>query len=162
MDSTERAYERLNGWGIDADPENDPAYPMKRRTGGDHAGYAWQRPPQQPATVEVLRSNERPSLSAVFGAATPPAGLSGMLRRFAFRYSESSYGHWLPLMLADRINVLEGIAGDLGSGRIPHLLAERGWRAEWNHNRKRLVARTLGRLAVVAAAVAYLRRRAAA
>ena len=51
--------------------------------------------------AEVLHSNERPNISAAFGTSTPPSGLSGALRRFAFRYSESSYAHWLPLMLAD-------------------------------------------------------------
>ncbi len=49
----------------------------------------------QPVNVEVLHSNERPHLTAVFGTSSPPSGLSGSIRRFAFRYSESSYGHWL-------------------------------------------------------------------
>jgi hypothetical protein len=99
---------QVKGWGIDANPDNDPTYPMKNRNNGEHAGYSWERPPQQPVNVEVLHSNERPNVSAAFGTSTPPAGLSGMIRRFAFRYSESSYGHWLPLMLADRVGVVEG------------------------------------------------------
>src|ERR1051325_1211762 len=81
------------GWGVDTNPENDPAYPMKKRNNGEHAGYSWNRPPQQPANVEVLHSNERPNLAAVFGTSTPPAGLSGLLRRLAFKDSESGYGH---------------------------------------------------------------------
>jgi hypothetical protein len=58
-----------------------------------------------------------------------------MIRRFAFHYSESSYGHWLPLMLADRVNAVEGVLDDLASGHVPNVLAERGWNAEWRHNR---------------------------
>src|SRR4051812_20784152 len=100
------------GWGLDANPGNDPTYPMKQRNNAEHAGYSWARPTQQPVTVEVLHSNERPNLPAAFGTSTPPRGLSGMLRRFAFRFSESNYGHWLPLMLADRIGAFEGIVGD--------------------------------------------------
>jgi threonine dehydrogenase-like Zn-dependent dehydrogenase len=38
------------GWGVDADPENDPTYPMKKRNNGEHAGYTWQRPSQQRPT----------------------------------------------------------------------------------------------------------------
>src|SRR5579875_1125029 len=104
---------RVPGWGIDADPENDPTYPMKTRNNGEHAGYTWPRPPQQPETVEVLHSIERPNLTAVFGTTTPPTGLSGAIRRFGFRYSESSYAHWLPLMFADRVAAVEGILSDL-------------------------------------------------
>ncbi len=130
---------QVNGWGLDIDPKNDPTYPMKKRTNGEHAGYSWERPPQQADTVEILHSNERPNLTAVFGTSTPPAGLSGIIRRFAFRYSESSYGHWLPLVLADRIGVVEGVLDDLAHGHVPNIPAELGVGAEWKHNRKNLV-----------------------
>jgi hypothetical protein len=78
---------QIKGRGVDADPKNDPTYPMKNRSEGEHAGYSWERPPQQPITVEVLHSNERPDLTSVFGTSTPPSGLSGVLRRLAFRAS---------------------------------------------------------------------------
>ena len=149
---------QVKGWGVDADPKNDPAYPMKTRTDMDHAGYTWERPPQQPLTVEVLHSNERPNFTAVFGTSTPPAGLSGTLRRFAFRYSEGSYGHWLPLMLADRVGVVEGVLGDLAHGHVPNILGDLGVKAEWKHNRKVLVTRVLVGAVLVSAAIAYRRR----
>jgi hypothetical protein len=139
------------GWGVDADPENDPTYPMKSRNDGEHAGYSWERPPQQAVEVEVLHSNERPNVSAVFGTSTPPSGLSGVIRRHAFQYSESSYGHWVPLLLADRINVVEGVLDDLTHAKIPNLWSEYGWNAEWMHNRKNFVARML-----VAASIAAI------
>src|ERR671933_1114866 len=100
---------RVPGWGVDADPRNDPTYPMKRRTDGEHAGYSWERPPQQPVTVEVLHSNERPNVSAVFGTASPPTGLSGAIRRYAFTHSESRLMHWIPLIVADRVNEIESL-----------------------------------------------------
>ncbi len=148
---------QVKGWGIDANPENDPTYPMKNRNNGEHMGYSWERPPQQPASVEVLHSNERPNLSAAFGTSTPPAGLSGVIRRFAFKYSESSYGHWLPLMLADRVGVVEGYVEDLARGHVPNVFAERGWKAEWKHNRKSLVTRVAVGAVLTGVAVAYLR-----
>jgi hypothetical protein len=143
MEETNIDPSQVKGWGVDADPKNDPTYPMRHHTDGEHAGYSWERPPQQPIDVEVLHSNERPNVSAVFGTSTPPAGLSGMLRRFAFNYSESSYGHWLPLMLADRVGVVEGVVEDLTHGRVPNVFAERGWKAEWKHNRTSLLGRIL-------------------
>lgn len=159
MEHTPKDHSRINGWGVDADPKNDPTYPMKNRDDGEHAGYSWERPPQQPITVEVLHSNERPDVTSVFGTSTPPSGLSGAIRRKAFRYSESSYGHWLPLMLADRVNVVEGVLGDLRHARVPNVLAERGWKAEWKHDRTNLVRRILVRAVLISAAVVYLSNR---
>ena len=148
---------QVKGWGVDADRGNDPTYPMKNRNDGEHEGYSWERPAQQQSDVEVLHSNERPNLSAAFGTSTPPAGLSGVIRRFAFKYSESSYGHWLPLMLADRVGVVEGYLEDLSRGHVPNVFAERGWKAEWKHNRKSLVTRVAVGAALATAAVALLR-----
>ncbi len=149
----------IKGWGVDIDQKNDPTYPMKNRNDGEHAGYSWERPPQQPITVEVLHSNERPNVTSVFGTTTPPSGLSGRFRRFAFRYSESSYGHWLSLVLADRVGAVEGVLDDLKHGRIPNVFAERGWKAEWRHNRANLVGRVLLRVGLISAAVVYLSSR---
>src|SRR5919205_1965165 len=152
---------QIKGWGVDADPNNDPTYPMKHRNNGEHAGYSWERPLQQPITVEVLHSNERPDVTSVFGTSTPPLALSGVLRRIAFRYSESSYGHWLPLMLADRVSVVEGVLGDLKHGHVPNVFAEGGWKAEWTHNRTSLVRRILVRVVLICAAFTYLNRKSA-
>jgi hypothetical protein len=150
---------QVKGWGVDANPKNDPTYPMKQRNNGEHAGYSWERPPQQPITVEILHSNERPNVTATFGTSTPPSGVSGMLRRKAFNYSESSYGHWLPLMLADRVGVVEGLLADLAHGHIPNIVGELGWKAEWKHNRRSLLTSILVRAVLITAAVAYLRSR---
>ena len=155
MEHTAKDPSQIKGQSVDADPKNDPTYPMKHRTDGEHAGYAWERPQQQPITVEVLHSNERPDVTSVFGTSTPPSGPSGAIRRLAFRYSESSYGHWLPLMLADRVSVVEGLVGDLKQGHVPNLLAERGWKAEWEHNRISLLRRILVGAALGCGAVAY-------
>lgn len=152
-------YSHINGWGIDADPRNEPTYPMKNYTGDDHQRLNWERPPLQTATVEVLQSTERPSLTAVFGTSSPPTGLSGVIRRYAFTFSESEYGHWLPLLLADRINVVEGIVDDLKQGHIPNIFAEKGWKADWKYNRKGLVQNVLVGVVVTTAVIALLSRK---
>ena len=159
MKETGKDYSHIKGWGVDADPKNDPTYPMKIRNNREHEGYSWERPPQQPITVEVLHSNERPNVTAVFGTSTPPSGLSGMIPRVAFTYSESSYGHWLPLMLADRVNAVEGVLGDLRRGYVPNIFEESGWKAQWRHNRKSVVPQAVVGAVVTSAAIAYFRSR---
>lgn len=139
MENTTINYKDIPGWNMDADPENEPTYPIKKWTGDDHKRSNWERPPQQPVNIEVLHSNERPNISAVFGTPNPPSGLSGVIRRKAFKFSESEYGHWLNLLLADRINVVEGIIDDLKHGHIPNIFAERGMKADWKYNRKEVI-----------------------
>ncbi|HUR12308.1 MAG TPA: hypothetical protein VM012_13110 [Flavitalea sp.] len=152
-------YTHINGWGMDADPENEPTYPMKKYTGDDHKRSNYQRPVQQVSDVEKLHSNERPTLSAVYGTTLPPTGLSGMLRRYAFKHSENSSKHWFSLVLADRINVIEGIVDDLKRGHIPNLIAERGWSAEWKYNRKGLVQKLAVTAVVVVGIIAFFSRK---
>jgi hypothetical protein len=146
---------QLPGWNIDNDPENDPTYPMRTRTPDDHKGYSWERPTQQPINIEVLHSIERPNVTAVFGTSVPPSGLSGVIRRFAFKYSENSYLHWLPLLLADRVNVVEGVIDDLAHGHVPNIFAEKGYKTEWKHDRAGLIIK-LATAAAIAGGVVVL------
>lgn len=158
MENLAKDYTHIKGWGMDADPKNDPTYPIKRRTNEEHNGYTWERPTQQPVTAEVLHSIERPNITAVFGTPLPPRGLSGRIRRYAFRFSENSYGHWLPLLLADRVDEIEGVMDDLRQGRVPNVFAERGWKAQIRHNPKAVATKVVIGLLLATAAVSYLRR----
>jgi hypothetical protein len=138
METGNEDYKSIPGWGMDADPENEPTYPMKNYTGDDHKRSNYEHSSPQPLTVEILKSNERPALSAVFGTSVPPSGLSGAIRRYAFKNSEDRYRHWVPLILADRINVYEGLFEDLKNGQFPNLIKERGWAVEWKYNRAKV------------------------
>lgn len=149
----------IPGWGMDADPENDPTYPMKNWNGADHQRLAYERPPQQPVNVEILHSIERPGVSCVFGATLPPKGLSGKIRRYAFKYSESTYMHWVPLVLADRINVIEGIIDDIKGGNFPNLIAERGWGAEWKYNKSGVIKKVAIGAAITAGIIMLIKNR---
>lgn len=141
-------FTHIKGWGVDIDPRNEPTYPMKHYTGDDHRRLNYERPVLQPPSVEILHSNERPGLTAVYGTTLPPKGLSGRVRRYAFKYSEGSFGHWIPLILADRLDAAEGLIDDLRRGYIPNIFAECGLKAAWKHNPKAIV-----RKVVVAATV---------
>jgi hypothetical protein len=145
----------IPGWGVDADPENDPTWPMRDRSQDDSPGRHWVRPPLQPESVEVLMSIEHTERPAVFGTSTPPTGLSGQIRRVAFKFSESRWTHWLLLLLADRINVVEGVLADLGRGKAPDLVEEFGIKAEWKYDRPAFYRR-MGTAALVAGAAVGL------
>lgn len=105
----------VNGWGVDADTSNDPTWPMRDRSIVPLDDEAL-RPVDQVAEVEILMSVEHAQRPAVVGTSAPPRGLSGMIRRGAFRFSEGQWGHWLLLMAADRIDVVEGRIEDLVKG----------------------------------------------
>lgn len=158
MDSLTINAPTVRGWAVDADRENDPTYPYRKRDNDDHSGK-WQRPPLQETDVEILQSIEHVRTPAVFGTSTPPAGLSGMIRRGAFRWSESNWLHWLLLMGADRINVVEGIVEDLSRGKLPNIPAEMGIRAEWRHNRKGLAIKSGVALGTTSLVLLLARRR---
>jgi hypothetical protein len=146
---------KIPGWGVDADPDNDPTWPMRDRSQDDAPGRHWVRPVDQPQEVEVLKSIEHNERPAVFGSPNPPSGLSGQVRRAAFEFSESRWSHWLLLMLADRINVVEGVCSDLSRGHVPNLIDEFGVKAAWKYDRPAFVRRVgtaaaVGGLAVMA------------
>ena len=83
-----------------------PGVPMEHQT----------RPltPTAPEQIEHMRPRrglthrkELRSMTPVFGTAQPLHGLSGMLRRVAYSTRETRAKHWMLLLLADRVNVLE-------------------------------------------------------
>jgi len=147
----------VTGWGVDADPDNDPTWPMRDRSKDDGSGLNWARPPQQAAEVEVLQSVEHVRRPATVGTSTPPSGLSGSVRRAAFRFSESQWGHWLLLILADRINTVEGLVQDVARGRLPNPLVETGV-VPRSRSRESAVATGAVLVVAVLAVVALARR----
>ena len=148
----------IPGWGVDADPANDPTCPYRDRSKDDGPGMNWVRPALQRSDVEILQSVEHLRKPAVFGTSTPPRWISGMIRRAAFRYSESHWAHWLMLMGADRVNVVEGLVQDLARARVPNIPAEMGIRSEWRHNKAGLARKLAVAAAVSAVLVALLSR----
>lgn len=113
---------KIKGWGSDADFSRRPYVPKHKFQ--DKTGAHWERPEIQQSNVEVLHSIERPTLTAVYGTSLPPRGLSGKLRRYAFKYSENSFGHWIPLILADRIDFIEGMIEDFNNGKTPRIFGD--------------------------------------
>jgi hypothetical protein len=145
------------GWGADLDPKMRPAVPMER-TPPRFINVHWDDLDHQPPSVKVFHSTERPGLTPVYGTAQPPSGVSGMIRAGAFHYSENDLRHWLMLLFADRVNMVEGIIEDLAHGHVPNFFSEMGGPAEWKHNRSGFIRKAFIAGAVVGTLV-YLNGR---
>lgn len=145
-------HKKIKGWGVDADLEVRPYKPVHRPQGD--TGAHWDKPSPQPKTVEILKSIERPDLTATYGTPNPPRGLSGMLRRWAFKQGEGHFSHWIPLMLADRIDFIEGLFEDTVRGKVPRIFGD-GYAVDYKYNRKQFYFR-VAKNAVVVAGAAYL------
>jgi hypothetical protein len=95
--------------GTDLAPENRPGVPQ-------------EKPPRplEGAPTELARQLGRPQhkradLAAptpVFGTAQPLHGLSGVLRRSAYAIPDNRPSHWMLLMGADRVDVVESALRD--------------------------------------------------
>lgn len=132
----------IKGWGVDRDPLKRPAYPMWSKP-EEGTGAHWEQPEKQELEFTVLKSIERPEMTSAFGTSVPPRGLSGVIRKLAFKYSESSFGHWIPLLMADRVNMVEGLLDDLRRGHIPNIFKEMGLKSEFKYNRKSAIRKTI-------------------
>lgn len=148
---------QIQGWGADLDRANRPAVPMER-TPPRLEGVHWDEPEQQHSHVKVYHSVERPGLTPVYGTSAPPSGMSGKLRDLAFKFSENDMRHWLILLLADRVNVGEGLVEDLAHGHVPNIFSEMGLGMAWRYDRAGLVKKVAVGSAVLALAYLYLRR----
>ena len=158
MRNQHRDHSNIPGWGADLDHANRPAYPRERMP-ARLEGLHWDEPEQQPVHDTVFHSTERPGITPVFGTSTPPMGLSGRLRNIAYGWSENDIRHWMLLLLADRINVVEGIGEDLRAGYVPNLYREFGWRAEKKYNPGGFARKMALGTAVVGLGVLLLARR---
>jgi hypothetical protein len=150
--------DRIAGWGSDLDPARRPGVPRDAAPG---IGIETLYPPiaRQSVPHRIHKSTEHGQLTPVFGTSCPPRGLSGRIRDFAYRLSEGRVSRWVTLLFADRVDVVEGVAGDFARLRPPNLVREMGLRSEWRYNRQRVL--TVAAAATVSLAALYLLRRAA-
>lgn len=153
--NTSNLKNKIPGWGVDADLEKRPYKPVHRPQ--KNTGAHWAKPEPQKSEVEILKSIERPTLSAVYGTNNPPRGLSGIIRRWAFKSSEGNFSHWLPLMLADRIDFIEGMFEDIAHGKMPRLLGD-GYAIDYKYNKKKFYSRVAKDVALTAGIIYLVRR----
>lgn len=90
--------------GVDADRSRRPGVPMEEApyVRGPDRPLAPQKEPPKPFHRAGLDGP-----TPVYGTAQPPRGLSGSLRAAAYRVPEHYARHWMALLLADRVDVVE-------------------------------------------------------
>lgn len=129
--SADELRARIPGWGADLDPADRPSVPKLRP---EETGAHWEFPDRQPENAPRERSIEHAVLTPVFGTSAPLRGLSGRIRRHAYRrYSEGRTAHWLLLVLGDRVDAWESHLRSFASTRPDNPITETGVRAEFTH-----------------------------
>ena len=114
--SREELRARIPGWGADLDPADRPSYP-KLQYPAD-TGAHWDFPERQPGSEGREHSIEHAFVTPVFGTAQPLHGVSGAVRRYAYRrFSEGRLAHWALLVVGDRLDAWGSTLGSFASGR---------------------------------------------
>jgi hypothetical protein len=132
-ETTEELRARIPGWGADLDPADRPSYP--REQPGIETGAHWDFPERQPEKWPRERSIEHGMLTPVFGTSTPPAGVSGVIRKYAYaRFSEGRAAHWLLLIAADRVDAWEHHLRSLATLRPDNPVTETGVLSEFSRH----------------------------
>ena len=146
----------IRGWGSDLDPATRPGVPMDKAPG---IGIEHLYPiiQQQVPRGKVHKSTEHGKLTPVFGNVCPPRGISGLMRDFAYNFSEGRLSHWILLMAADRVDMVEELIIDLANLRIPNIPGEMGLGSELKYNRKGLARKAVMMGLGTVAFVAFLR-----
>ncbi len=131
-ESSDELRARIPGWGADLDPKDRPSVPRER---SEPTGAHWDFPERQEEKWPRERSIEHKFLTPVFGTSTPPRGLSGVIRKYAYaKYSEGRAAHWLLLLFADRVDSKEAILRSLLSTRPDNPITETGDLSEFKRH----------------------------
>lgn len=133
-ESRDELRARIPGWGVDLDPKDRPAVPRERFDPGS-SGAHWDFPERQPEKWPRERSIEHKFLPPVFGTSCPPKGVSGMMRKYAYRaFSEGRVAHWLILVAADRVDALGSHLRSFVTLRPDNPVTETGVLSEFSHH----------------------------
>jgi hypothetical protein len=132
--SSEQLRAEIPGWGVDLDPADRPSWPQERFD-PDATGAHWDFPERQDEHGMRERSIEHEFLTPVFGTSVPLHGVSGIIRRYAYRrFSEARAAHWLLLLAGDRVDAATSHLRSTATRRPDNPLTDTGIRAELTHH----------------------------
>jgi hypothetical protein len=96
--------QRPSYWGVDLDRGRRPGVPKMRASPQPWPNTRF--PPERQHGTPSSPKHGRPNkpMPPVFGTALPPRGLSGAIRKLAYRYPDHKPRHWLLKMLGDRVD----------------------------------------------------------
>lgn len=97
----------IPGAGVDGTQEARPGVPMEKEKPAPAGNAHWltPEPMRDPGYIQKRAGLEQ--LTPVFGTSCPPRGLSGAMRKAAYEIPEHFTTHWLLLLAADRVDVVE-------------------------------------------------------
>jgi hypothetical protein len=125
-ETSEQLRARIPGWGADLDPKDRPSVP-RLQLDPSRTGAHWEFPERQDEKYPRERSMEHAFVTPVFGTAQPLKGLSGVIRRYSYkRFSEGRAAHWLLLIAADRVDVVESNVASIFQGKPDNPITETG------------------------------------
>jgi hypothetical protein len=131
-ETSDQLRARIPGWGVDLDPNDRPSVP-RERFDPNGTGAHWDFPERQPEKWPRERSIEHKFLPPVFGTSSPPKGLSGGMRKYAYRrFSEGRAAHWMILMAADRVDAWENHLKSFATLRPDNPITETGVLSEFS------------------------------
>lgn len=98
--------ERPSYWGVDRDPSRRPGVPRMREP------QPWpntRHPPERQAGTPAVAKHGRPDkpFPPVFSTALPLRGVSGLVRQLAYALPDHRPGHWMLMLLGDRVESWE-------------------------------------------------------
>jgi hypothetical protein len=111
--SQRRHHAREPVLGHDLPESERPGVPMETEPRPLTPAAQWIEPVRMKPQRGVTKRRELRSLTPVYSTALKPKGVSGLLRRMAYRVPETEARHWMTLLLADRVDVLEHRVGKL-------------------------------------------------
>lgn len=91
-------------WGVDRDPARRPGVPMMRANPRPLPNTHFPPEPQEGEPTSPRHGRPNKPMPPVFGTAVPLRGLSGVIRRLAYRYPDHHPRHWLLKFLGDRVD----------------------------------------------------------
>jgi hypothetical protein len=112
--------ERKPSWaGVDLDPARRPGVPWKRDPPQRFPNTRF--PPDRQTTEPTVPKHGRPNkpFPPVYGTTCPLHGLSGAVRKLAYRLPDHYPSHWMLMMLGDRVDALESTAKKLAPLALP-------------------------------------------
>ena len=132
--SSDELRARIPGWGVDLDPKDRPSVP-REQFDREPTGAHWHLPERQPEKWPRERSIEHKFVTPVFGTSCPPKGVSGLMRKYAYkRFSEARAAHWLLLIGADRVDALGSHLRSFLTTRPDNPITETGVLSEFSRH----------------------------
>lgn len=98
------APQRPPYWGVDANPARRPGVPREFSPPRPFPNTRYPPERQEGTSSVPMHGRSNKTMPPVFSTATPLHGLSGVVRRLAYKLPDHYPSHWLLKLLGDRVD----------------------------------------------------------